>query len=82
MRLDRYLSNAGIGTRKEVKKLIKDGKVSVDNSIIKEADYQVNFNSKVYVSNELINYKEYYYLLLNKPKGYISATEDNYHKVV
>ena len=65
MRLDRYLSNAGIGTRKEVKKLIKDGKVSVDNSIIKEADYQVNFNSKVYVSNELINYKEYYYLLLN-----------------
>lgn len=82
MRLDRYLSNAGIGTRKEVKKLIKDGKVSVGDLIIKESDYQVTFNSKVHVLNQLINYKEYYYLLLNKPKGYISATEDNYHKVV
>lgn len=82
MRLDKYLSNAGIGTRKQVKQIIKDGHVVVDSKIVLDYSSEVNFHSKIYVNDKLVNFKEYYYVLLNKPKGYISATYDNYHKVV
>lgn len=82
MRLDRYLANAGLGTRKEVKQFIKNGRVKVNNNIIKETDFYVDFNSDISLDNNKIEYKEFYYLLLNKPKGYISATADDYHDVV
>lgn len=82
MRLDRYLANAGVGTRKEVKQLIKSKVVTVNNTIITNADYNVDFSMTIVVNNQVIDYKEFYYLLLNKPKGYISATYDDYHQVV
>lgn len=77
MRLDKFLSNNGFGTRKEVKDLIKKGYVSVnDNGKIKfdqSIDPTVDI---IKVDDEIIEYKENYYFLMNKPKGYISATED------
>lgn len=82
MRLDKYLANAGIGTRKEVKSLIRDKRITVDGQIVKIYDYDVNFSSVVALDGNKINYKEFYYILLNKPKGYISATQDNFHPVV
>ena len=82
MRLDRYLANAGIGTRKEVKKLIKEKHVKIDDVFITDYDFNVDFNTHVYLDNNLVNFKEFYYVLLNKPKGYISATYDDYHQVV
>lgn len=82
MRLDRYLANAGIGTRKEVKQLIKRKTVTVNNVVITDVDYNVEFSNVVSVDNQIIEYKEFYYILLNKPKGYISATYDDYHQVV
>ena len=82
MRLDKYLANAGLGTRKEVKQFIKSGRVKVDANVIKDTDFYVDFNSNIFLDNVKINYKEFYYLLLNKPKGYISATADDYHNVV
>lgn len=82
MRLDRYLANAGIGTRKEVKKLIKEKHIKIGNTLITDYDFNVDFNTHVYLDDKLINYKEFYYVLLNKPKGYISATYDDYHQVV
>ncbi len=82
MRLDRYLANAGIGTRKEVKKLIKEKHVKIDNNFVTDSSFSVDFNTQVYLDGKLVDYKEFYYVLLNKPKGYISATYDDYHQVV
>lgn len=77
MRLDKFLANNGFGTRKEVKELIKKRYVSVNNDFKVKPDMNINpTKDEVRVDDELIEYKEFYYLLLNKPKGYISATED------
>ncbi len=84
MRLDKFLSNAGLGSRKEVKAIIKEGRVYVNNHLIKSDKFNINENNdEIYVDNEKINYKEFYYFLLNKPKGYVSSTlpERNYPPV-
>ncbi|HZJ82757.1 MAG TPA: pseudouridine synthase [Clostridia bacterium] len=83
MRLDRYLSNSGVGSRKQVKAIIKNGVVSVDNRIIKDSGSLVNpFKSQVMIEGEPIVYKEFYYLMLNKPAGVISSTRDTLHETV
>ncbi len=77
------LSNVGYGTRKEVKKLLKTGVVHVDGETVKDGKFHVKLDEQsVTVHGEQVEYKEYIYLMLNKPKGVISATEDNQHETV
>ena len=77
MRLDKFLSSCGLGSRKEVKKLIKDKRICVNGSFNVKDSLNLNENEdKVFFDDELLQYKEFYYILLNKPKGYLSATED------
>ena len=77
MRLDKFLSSCGLGSRKEVKKLIKDKRICVNGSFNVKDSLNLNENEdKVFFDDELLEYKEFYYILLNKPKGYLSATED------
>lgn len=83
MRIDKLLANMGFGTRKDVKKLLKSGTVLVDGEVVKDAAKHVNPDSQsVSVYGEEVEYKPYIYLMLNKPKGVISATEDNEHETV
>lgn len=83
MRLDRYLANSGVGSRSEVKNLIKKKLVKVDGVVVKSASLNINENvNKVYVNDTLIEYQEFYYILLNKPLGYVSAVEDNIYPPV
>ncbi len=82
MRLDKFLANAGVGTRKEVKKYIQKGLVKVNNEVVKVIDYKVNEIDKVMFNNEYINFEEYYYYMLNKPKGVVSATKDREETVI
>lgn len=78
MRLDKYLAKMGVGSRKEVKKYIKNGEVLVNDEIITKPTIDVDeINDSVKIKNEEIIYKEYIYLMLNKPQGIISATKDN-----
>lgn len=82
-RLDKVLSNLGYGTRKEVKALAKDGAIEVDGSIIKDSGMKIDPNiCKIRVSGELVNYRKYIYLMMNKPDGVVSATFDNYDETV
>ena len=82
-RIDKILSGCGLGTRKEVKKLIKNAMVSVDGKVISSSDFKIDeVNSKITVGGEEIKYRKYIYLMLNKPDGYVSATEDNVYPVV
>ncbi|MCZ0755182.1 pseudouridine synthase [Anoxybacillus sp. J5B_2022] len=77
LRIDKLLANMGYGTRKEVKKLLKSGVVKIDDVIVKDPKTQVNPNEQVVIVwGEEVEYKEFIYLMMNKPPGVISATED------
>lgn len=82
MRLDYYLSHAGLGTRKEVKNLIKRGSVRVNNDIVNSPITIDENNDQIYVNDILIEYQEFQYFLLNKPSGYVSASTDNKYPTV
>lgn len=71
MRLDKYLSHMGFGTRNDVKKLIKNGWVTINDETIKKADYNVKEDDRVCVDDEPVSYVEYEYYILNKPQGYV-----------
>ena len=83
MRLDKFLANSGIGTRKEVKIILKKGKIKVNEKIVKDAKMQVDeIKDDVKIEGEKITYKPFVYIIMNKPSGVISATEDGKHKTV
>ncbi|MBS4216750.1 rRNA pseudouridine synthase [Bacillus sp. FJAT-49711] len=83
MRIDKLLSNIGYGSRKEVKKILKNGNVTVNGMVIKDAKCQVDpFADVVFLFGEEVQYREFIYLMMNKPAGVISATEDNRDKTV
>lgn len=83
MRLDKLLANMGFGTRKDVKKLIKQKAVTVDGVTVKDVGLQVDPDKQdVVIFGERVTYEPFIYLLMNKPAGVISATEDNYDQTV
>ena len=83
MRLDKLLANMGFGTRKEVKQLLKQKAVTVDGEVVKDASMHVNPEEQyVSVYGERVQYTEFIYLMMNKPPGVISATEDMVDKTV
>ncbi len=78
MRIDKMLANLGYGSRKEVKKLLKDGAVRINDIVVKDSKQHVDPNNEtVTLYGEKVEYKEYIYLMMNKPPGVLSATEDN-----
>ncbi len=82
-RLDKILANSGFGTRKEVKKLVRMGVVKVDGNAVNTSDLKVDTeNCEITVNDQKVIYKEFVYLMLNKPDGYVSATEDNVYPTV
>jgi len=83
MRLDKFLANSGIGTRKEVKEIIKKKKISVNGVFVKDGKIHIDENKDVIkYENKVVGYKPFVYIMMNKPAGVISATEDNCHKTV
>ncbi len=83
MRLDKYLANSGVGTRKEAKTLIKKKRITVDGVIVRSDSFNVTEGvNKVCFDGEEVIYKKFYYILLNKPQGYVSAVEDNLYPPV
>lgn len=83
MRLDKFLANMGVGTRSEVKQLLKKGSVKVNQNIVKLPKLHVNPNSdEIMVNDEVVSYIDKVYIMFNKPKGYISATEDEVHPTI
>lgn len=83
MRIDKFLANSGVSTRSNVRSIIKSGIVTVNDIIIKDINYKINENiDKVKIKGKIIKYTPYVYIMLNKPKGYLSATDDNKQKTV
>ena len=76
-RIDKIIATQTNYSRKEVKKLVLQKRVMVNGEIISKSDIKVDENNdKIEIDGNKINVKKYIYLILNKPKGYISATED------
>lgn len=77
IRLDKFLSSQNLGSRKDVTRLIKKGFVTIDSEVIKKADMKLSpLCSEVKVAGKTIDYKENVYIMMNKPAGVLSATED------
>lgn len=83
MRLDKFLTTCEVGTRSEVKNIIKKGQITIDGIICKNADYKFNEETCVvcFQGKELV-YKAFQYFMLNKPQDVVSATQDNLDKTV
>lgn len=83
MRLDKLLSNSGYGSRKEVKKMLKNGAVRVNDQLVKDAKKHVDPESDdITVYGAPVMYREFIYLMMNKPQGVLSATEDSRQETV
>ena len=83
MRLDKFLAHAGYGTRREVKKVIRKGFVVVNEKTVRNDDFKIDeTQDNVYVDGQLVNYQAFYYVMLNKPDGYVSATMDERYPTV
>lgn len=76
-RLDKVISNQIGYSRKEVKDLVKQKRITINGDIALKSDVKVDvLVDKIFVDGEEISFKKFVYLMLNKPKGYVSATED------
>ena len=83
MRLDKCLADCGLGTRSEVKSLLKAKRITVNGKVVNNGKVQVNPEmDEILFDGEKIQYEEFVYIMMNKPKGVVSATEDNLHKTV
>lgn len=83
LRLDKYLTELGIGTRSEVKKLIKAKQITVNGEPAVKPEMKVNEQSdKVCLRGQELTYASYEYYLFHKPAGCVSATEDAVHRTV
>lgn len=82
-RLDKILGNLGYGTRSELKRAAKQGRITVNDAVIKDSGLQVDpYQEKIEFDGEQIMYREYIYIMMNKPQGVISATEDRRDRTV
>lgn len=82
-RLDKILSNMGYGSRKDIKSIIKEGRVVIEGEVIKNSSIKVDpYNARIEIDGEIVNYREYIYLMMNKPNGVISSTYDPKHKTI
>src|SRR5690625_845437 len=77
------LAHMGFGTRKQVRELIRKGNVRRNGTPIKQHGAKINVEKDtITVNGEIIEYREFIYLMLNKPQGVISATFDHYEQTV
>ncbi len=83
MRLDKFLCDCQLGTRSEVKKIVKAGRVSVNDSVTKASDLKIDENKDIIcLDNKQVFYEKYLYYIFHKPAGCVTANKDNLHKTV
>ena len=82
-RLDKIIASQGKYSRKEVKKLVSSRRISIDGKKVTSSDIKIDFeNVKIEIDGAELKVRTNIYLILNKPKGYVSATEDKKDKTV
>lgn len=76
VRLNKYLAHAGVASRRAADELIKEGRVKVNGTVVKEMGHKVKVKDKVEFDGKKLSLEKKYYLLLNKPKDYITTVKD------
>ena len=76
IRLDKCIADLGLGSRKDAKKWIKEKRVYVNGELALKDDFKVAEGDEIVIDEEVFIYHEFVYILLNKPQGVVSATED------
>ena len=76
MRLDKYLAETAQCTRSEAKALLSKGRVQVNGAVCKKGDTQLRETDTVAVDGKALNYQQFVYLMLNKPRGYVCTLSD------
>lgn len=83
IRLDKYLADMGMGTRSELKKMIRSGRVQIDGVPVKKPEEKVDIESQtVTLDGKNVAYQAMEYYMLHKPSGVVSATKDKKEKTV
>ena len=83
IRLDKYLTEMGEGTRSQIKEMARKGRISVNGVTEKKSERKISPSSDtVAVDGRNVSYVEYEYYMLHKPQGVVSATEDRLHETV
>ena len=81
-RLDKLIASQGLLSRNDVKNMVKRGEVSVNGVVIKDSSLKVSYEDDIKVKGETLLQTEYIYIMLNKPQGVVSASEDKRDKTV
>ena len=76
IRLNRYIAHAGVCSRRDADELIAEGKIKVNGQVITEMGHKVIPSDQVYYGKKLLQRENYIYVLLNKPKDFITTTSD------
>lgn len=83
MRLDKYLCDMQLGTRSQVRDAVKKGLVTVNNIIVKTPDFKLNEKADIVsYMGKILTYQSFYYYMLHKPAGVVTATKDNHESTV
>ena len=83
VRLDKFISDTGHASRREAKELVKAGRVRIDAAIASSVDMKIDPDAAtVFIDGEALDYKKYRYIMMNKPNGVVSATEDSQQQTV
>ena len=83
LRIDKMLSNSGVGSRKQIKQAARKGFIEVNGITEKDSSKIIDTeNDEIKYNGEIIKYTKFIYLMMNKPDGVVSATEDNYDETV
>ena len=83
MRLDKYISNTGIASRKEIAKAAKSGLVTLNGKAVRDVSVHIDENTDVvYYCGEKVRWRKYVYVMLNKPAGYVSTTDPDDRSVM
>ena len=83
LRLDKYLADSGLGTRKEVKDMLRKKQVIVNGTVADRPDLKIDSDmDEVFAQGQRVGYEAFSYYMLNKPQGVVSATSDDNEKTV
>lgn len=83
MRLDKYISDCGVASRREIKQMIKSGRITLNGVVAATAEIKIDPEQAVVtVDGTALKYDKYHYFMLNKPAGVLSATDDGKQKTV
>lgn len=81
-RLDKLIASQGLLSRNDVKNMVKRGEVSVNGVVVRDSAYKVSYEDDIKIKGESVSQTKFTYIMLNKPKGVVSASEDKRDKTV